>query len=173
MRTMAHLSEVVRDEGHHVDAVGAAGGGAEGGAEAPVKAGNADQGQGVPAGQPQAIQPPPMPSRNSPCLNDIQNDTIKPFVAEIGTELGLIKKHISSASYHVKKMDELIPKINQSLAQQHHPSGPVVTSYVNQVMSAIDAIEAIAQKVEESCDTININLDFIQNTEDLDGIDPR
>ena len=69
-------------------------------------------------------------------------------------------------------MDEFIPKINQSLAQQRHPSGPVVTSYVNQVMSAIDAIQAIAQKVEESSDTINIHLDFIQNTEDLDGFDP-
>ena len=41
-------------------------GGEEGGAEAPVQTGNADQGQGVPAGQPQAIQPPPMPSRTSP-----------------------------------------------------------------------------------------------------------
>ena len=71
MSTMAHLSEVVGDKGHHVDAVGAAGGGAEGGADAPVQAENADQGQGVPAGQPQAIQPPPVPSRNSPHLNDI------------------------------------------------------------------------------------------------------
>ena len=94
MSTMAHLSEVLDEGGHHGDAAGAAGGGAEGGAEAPVQAGNAYQGQGVPAGQPQAIQPPPMPSRNSPRLNDIQNDKIKPYVAEIGTELGLIKKHI-------------------------------------------------------------------------------
>ena len=70
-------------------------------------------------------------------------------------------------------MDKLIPKINQSLAQQHHPSGPVVTSYVNQVMSAIDAIEAIAQKVEESSDSININLNLIQKLEDLDRFDPR
>ena len=69
-------------------------------------------------------------------------------------------------------MDEIIPKINQSLAQEHHPGGPVVTSYVNQVMSAISTIELIAQKVEECSDAININLDLIQNTEDLQGFDP-
>ena len=113
-----------------------------------------------------------MPSRTSPRLNDIQNDTIKPFDGEIGTELGLIKKHISSASYPVKKRDELIPKINQSLAQQHHPSGPVVTSFVNQVMSAIDAIDAIAQKLEESSDNINENLNFTQNFKESDRFDP-
>ena len=64
---MAHLSEVVDGRGHHVDAAGAAGGGAvggaqggaQGGAKAPVQTGDTDQGQGVPAGQPQAIQPPP------------------------------------------------------------------------------------------------------------------
>ena len=68
---MAHLSEVVDGGGHHIDAAGAAGGGtegraqggaqrgAQGGAEAPVQTGDTDQGQGVPAGQPQAIQPPP------------------------------------------------------------------------------------------------------------------
>ena len=59
MSIMAHLSEVVDDGGHHGYAAGAAGGGLEGGAkwgaEAPFQAGNADQGQGVPAGQPQAI----------------------------------------------------------------------------------------------------------------------
>ena len=124
----AHISEVRGDKSHPVDAAGAAGG-AEGEAEAPVQAENADQGQGVPAGQPQAIQPPPVPSRTSPRLNNIQNDTIKPYVAEIGTELGLIDKHISSASYHVKNFDELIPQINKSLAQKHNPSGPVVTGY--------------------------------------------
>ena len=69
-------------------------------------------------------------------------------------------------------MDELIPKINQSLSQQHHAGGPVVSSYVNQCMSAISTIELIAQKVEESSDSININLDLIQNTEDLQGLDP-
>ena len=90
----AHILEVGEDEGPPGDAAGAAGG-AEGGAEG--GAGNADQGQGVPAGQRQQVQPlpcqpPPVPSRNSPRLNDIQNDTIKPFVTEIGTDLGLIKK---------------------------------------------------------------------------------
>ena len=39
-------------------------------------------------------------------------------------------------------------------------------------MSAISAIESIAQKVEESSDSINTNLDLIQNTEDLEGFDP-
>ena len=39
-------------------------------------------------------------------------------------------------------------------------------------MSAISTIELIAQKVEESSDSININLDLIQNTEDLQGFDP-
>ena len=39
-------------------------------------------------------------------------------------------------------------------------------------MSAISTIEQIAQKVEESSDSININLDLIQNTEDLEGFDP-
>merc|ERR1711954_30874 len=107
---------------------------------------------------------------NSPSLNDIINDTIKPSVSEIGTALGEIKKNISSATYRVNKMDELIPKINQSLPQQHHPGGPVVTSYVNQVMSAISTIELIAEKVEESSDAININLDLIQNMEDLQGL---
>ena len=74
--------------------------------------------------------------------------------------------------YHVRKLDELIPQINKSLAQKHNPSGPVVTSFVNQVMSAIDAIDAIAQKLEESSDNINVNLNLIQNFEDLDGFDP-
>ena len=58
MSTMAHLSEVVDGGGHHVDAAGAAGGGteggAQGGAEAPAQTGDTDQGQGAPAGQPQA-----------------------------------------------------------------------------------------------------------------------
>ena len=39
-------------------------------------------------------------------------------------------------------------------------------------MSAISAIESIAQKVEESSDSINMNLDLIQNTKDLDRFDP-
>ena len=69
-------------------------------------------------------------------------------------------------------MDEIIPKINQSLSRQHHPDGPVVSSYVNQCMIDISTIELIAQKVEESSDSININLDLIQNTEDLQGFDP-
>ena len=89
----AHISEVGEDESSPGDAAGAAGGaegGAEGGTEAPVAAGNVGQGQGLPAGQrqqgqPNPIQPPPQPSRNSPRLNDITNDTIKPFVSEIGT----------------------------------------------------------------------------------------
>ena len=148
------------------DAAGAAGE-AEGGAEAP--AGNAGQQQG----HLNHFQPLPQPSRNSTHLNDITNDTIKPFVSEIGTALGEIKKNISSASYRVKKMDELIPKINQSLSQQHHPGGPVVSSYVNQCMSAISTIKLIAQKVEESSDSMNINLDLIQNTEDLQGFYPN
>ena len=95
-----------------------------------------------------------------------------PFVNKIGSALGEIKKNISSATYRVKKMDEIIPKINQSLSQQHHLGGPVVSSYVDQCMSAISTIELIAQKVEESSDSININLDLIQNTEDLQGFDP-
>ena len=111
MSTMAHLSEVVDCGGHHIDAAGAAGGGtegraqgsaqggAQGGAEAPVQTGDTDQGQGVPAEQPQTIQPPPMPSRTSPRINHIQHETIKSFAAEISTELGLVNKHISSASY--------------------------------------------------------------------------
>ena len=85
-------------------------------------------------------------------------------MSEIGTALGEIKKNIASASYRVKKMDELIPKINQSLSQQHHPGGSVVTSYVKQILRKISTIESIAQKVEESSDAININLDLIQNT---------
>ena len=123
---MAHLSEVVDGRGHHVDAAGAAGGGteggaqggAQGGAEAPAQTGETHQGQGATAGQLQASQPPPMPSRSAPCLNDIQNDSVKPYVTEIGTELGLIKKHISAALYRVKKLDELIPQINKSLAEK-------------------------------------------------------
>ena len=140
----ADITEVGKDRSPPAGAADAAG--AEGGAEAPVAAGNAgQQGQGLPAGprqqgQPNPIQPPPQPSRNSPHLNDITNDTIKPFVSEIGTVLGEIKKKISSATYSVRKMDEIIPKINQSLSQQHHPGGPVVTSYVNHVMSAISTI---------------------------------
>ena len=110
----AHISEVGDDESHPVDAAGTAGG-AEGGAEAPVTAGNAgQQGQGLPAvsrqqGQPNPIQPPPQPSTNSPRLNDITNDTIKPFVSKLGSALGEIKKNISSATYRVKKLDEIIP----------------------------------------------------------------
>ena len=92
------ITENREDGSPPAGAAGAAG--AEGGAEAPVAAGNAgQQGQGLPAGsrqqgQPNPIQPPPQPSRNSPRLNDITNDTIKPFVSEIGTALGEIKKNI-------------------------------------------------------------------------------
>ena len=172
---MAHLTEVVDGGGHHIDAAGAAGrgtgggaqgsaqGGAQGGAEAPAQTGDTSQGQGGPTEQPQTIQPPPMPSRTSPRINHIQHETIKPFAAEIGTELGLVNKHISSASYRVRKLDKLIPQINKSLAQKHNPSGPVVTSFVNQVMSAIDAIDTIAHKLEEASDNINVNLDLIEN----------
>ena len=39
-------------------------------------------------------------------------------------------------------------------------------------MTAISTIELIAQKVEECSDAININLDLILNTEDLEGFDP-
>ena len=112
----AHISEVREDKSPPVDAAGAAGGaeggaegGAKGGAEAPVAAGNAgQQGQGLPAGprqqgQPNPIQPPPQPSRNSPRLNDITNNTIKPFVSDIETALGENKKNILSATYRVKK----------------------------------------------------------------------
>ena len=158
---MAHLSEVIDGGGHHVDAAGAAGGGtgggaqgsaqggAQGGAEAPAQTGDTSQGQGGPE-QPQTIQPPPIPSRSSPRINQIQHETIKPFAVEIGTELGLVNKHISGASYRVRKLDELIPQINKSLAEKHNPSGPVVTSFVSQVMNAIDAIDAIANKLEEA-----------------------
>ena len=104
-----------------------------------------------------------MPSRTAPRLNSIQNDSVKPYVDEIRTELGLTTKHISAASYRVKKLDELIPQINRSLAEKHNPSGPVVTSLVNQVMSAIDSVDAITHKLEESSDNINVNLDIIEN----------
>ena len=166
---MAHLAKVIDGGGHHVDAAGAAGGGtgwgaqgsaqggAQGGAEAPAHTGDTSQGQGRPE-QPQTIQPPPIPSRSSPRINQIQHETMKPFAAKIGTELELVNKHISSASYQVRKLDKLIPQINTSLAQKHNPSGPVVTSFVNQVMSAIDAKDTIANKLEEASDNININL---------------
>ena len=114
-----------------------------------------------------------MTSRSAPPLNNIQNDSVKPYVDEIRTELGLTTKHISAASYRVKKLDELIPQINRSLAEKHNPSGPVVTSLVNQVMSAIDSVDAITHKLEEASDNINVNLDIIENFEDLDGFDPR
>ena len=73
-------------------------------------------------------------------------------MSEIGSALGEIKKNISSATYRVKKLDEIIPKINVSLSQQHHPGGAIVSSYVNQCLSAISTIEQIAQKVEEISD---------------------
>ena len=138
---MAHLTELVDGGGHHVNAAGAAGGGTEGGAQggaqegaqggAEAPAGETHQGQGSTAGQLQASQPPPMPSRSAPRHNSIQNDSVKPYVDEIRTEIGLTTKHISAASYRVKKLDELIPQINRSLAEKHNPSGPVITSLVN------------------------------------------
>ena len=48
-----------------------------------------------------------------------------------------------------------------------------MTSFVNQVISAIDAIDAIAHELKESSDNINVNLDLIQNFEDLDRFDPQ
>ena len=96
-----------------------------------------------------------------------------PFVNKIGSALGEIKKNISSATYRVKKLDEIIPKINVSLSQQHHPSGAIVSSYVKQCLSAFSTIEQIAQKVEDNRDSISINLNLIQNMEDLQGFDPQ
>ena len=64
----------------------------------------------------------------------------------------------------MKKLDEIIPKINFLLSQQHHQGGAVVSSYVNQCLSAITTIEQIAQKVDKNSDSISINLDIIQNT---------
>ena len=100
MSTMAHLSEVVDGGGNHVNAAGAAGGGTEGGAQggAEAPAGETHQGQGATEGQLQASQPPPMPSRSALRLNSIQNDSVKPYVDEIRTELGLTTKQISAAS---------------------------------------------------------------------------
>ena len=40
-------------------------------------------------------------------------------------------------------------------------------------MSAIDTIDAIAHKLEEASDNINVNLDLTENFQDLDGFDPR
>ena len=114
-----------------------------------------------------------MPSRTAPRLNSIQIYLGKPYADQIRTEIGLTTKHISAASYRVKKLDELIPQINRSLAEKHNPSGPVITSLVNQVMSAIDSVDSITQKLEEASDNINVNLDIIQDFEDLQGFGPR
>ena len=59
------------------------------------------------------------------------------------------------------------------MAEKHNPSGPVVTSLVNQVMSAIDSVDAITHKLEESSDNINVNLNIIVNFENLDGFNPQ
>ena len=80
-------------------------------------------------------------------------------------------------TYHqqvaIKKLNEIITKINFSLSQQHHPTGAVVTSYVNQCLSTITSIEQIAQKVEDNSDIISINLDLIKNTEDSQEFNPK
>ena len=46
----------------------------------------------------------------------------------------------------------------------------MVTSLVNQVMSAIDSVDAITHKLEESSDNINV---IIRYFEDLDHFDPH
>ena len=124
------ITEIGEDESPPTGAAGAAG--AEGGAEGSGAAGAAGQQgqqglqagpqQGLQAGpiQPIPTQPPSQPSRNSPRLNDITINTIVPFVNEIGSALGEIKKNISSATYIVKKLDEIIPKI-----MYHYPSSTI------------------------------------------------
>ena len=102
----ADITKIGEDRSLPAGAAGAAG--AEGGAEAPGNAGQQGQ-QGLQAGSNQQgqhipTQPPPQPSRNSPRLNDITNNTIMPFVNEIGSALGEIKKNISSATYRVKSL---------------------------------------------------------------------
>ena len=87
---------------------------------------------------------------------------------EIGSSLGEIKRNLSSASYRIKKLDEITPKINIALSQHNHPTGAVVTSYVNQCLSTITNIEQIIQNIEDSSDSICINLDLIENAENSD-----
>ena len=137
---MAELSEI--SEGGDADAVGAAGGGTEGGAQgvqgsqggAEAPAGDTSQGQG--SGRTQANQPPPMPPRTAPCLNSIQVESVKEYMEEIRGNIALTTKNISAANYCINSRDKLIPQINRSLSEKNNPTGPVIQSLVNQVMSA-------------------------------------
>ena len=51
------------------------------------------------------------------------------------------------------------------MSEKHNPTGPVISSLVNQVMSAIDSVDKITHKLEDASDNINVNLDIIQDFE--------
>ena len=87
--------------------------------------------------------------------------------------MALTTKHISAATCHVNNLDKLIPQINRSLSEKHNPTGPVISSLVNQVMSAIDSVDKIIHKLEDASDNIVVNLDIIQDFEDIQGFDPQ
>ena len=70
-------------------------------------------------------------------------------------------------------MDSIIPKIHTSLSQQQDPTGAVVSGFINQSLSKITFIKQIFEKIENNDDTINMNLDLIENLEESSDFNPK
>ena len=161
--SVADIHEIVEDEGPPQ------GGGEEG-------AGGSARGDTGAASQPlQAILPPPLtqPPNTALRINDIRHTPIVPIVKEVGDALEERRKNLASVEYRIKKLDSSIPKIHTALAQQHDHAGAVVSGFINQSQSTITVIKEILQKVENNNDTINKNIDFIENVEELSDFNPK
>ena len=160
MTSIAYITEIGEDKSSPAGAAGAAG----------SSKGDTGTSQQVQTTLPPA---PTQPSSTAPRINAITHNPIVPLVNKVGNSLEERRKNLSSAEYRIKKLDSIIPKIHTSLSQQHHPTGAVVSGFVNQSLSTITCIEHIFQKVEDSNDTISMNLNLIEHSEDSSDFHPK
>ena len=125
-----------------------------------------DQGQvqGEQEGPPRSLLPegPPKPPSRAPRLSSIEEPTIKEYVQEIKSELGSATKVIQNANYRLGSIDTLLPQISAALAAKNKPTGPVVTSLVNQTLSLVGGVDDIVAKLNNSFITVNVTLDTLE-----------
>ena len=113
-----------------------------------------DQGQvqGEQEGPPRSLLPegPPKPPLRAQRLSSIEEPTIKEYVQEIKSELGAATKVIQNANYRLNSIDTLVPQISAALAARNKPTGPVVTSLVNQTLSLVAGVDEIVSSTTPS-----------------------
>ena len=118
-------------------------------------------------------EPLTQPPNSAPRINHINHAPIVSTVEEVGDTLENRRKNVTSVEDRLKNLDVSIPKIHTALAQQHDPAGAVVNSFINQSQNTITVIKEILQKVENDNNTINMNMDIIDNTEQTSGFNPK